>query len=81
MSQVEKKQAGMEKSESLKRKLMIGSVLFSALAVTVHFIWANHWKVAKVTPSDWAQDANYTLREVPTTYYSKGNLSDILSEV
>jgi len=57
------------------------SVVVSVLAITANYIWSRHWKGAKVTPLEWNQDANYTLVEVPTTFYELGKLSTILSEV
>ena len=60
-------------------------IVFASVAILLAYVARRvirrNWFLHSVHPEDFARNVNYTIGEIPTTYYDAGKLKEVLPKV
>jgi hypothetical protein len=56
-------------------------VFVGILLAIAQYIYTEHWYVKKIDVTAFENEGRFTQAEVPTTYYHKGQIRDVLKQV
>ncbi len=66
----------------MSKLTVVGAILFAIIAFVSQQIYRDHWHNRKdLNRADFDHDAQFTQLDIPTTYYSKGQLKNKLDSV